>query len=63
MDASSRKQALASAGIDQIDAIMPAHDHGMKVEPTIETIGEGTFRVEGMRFHMQGRRGRTGCGS
>jgi hypothetical protein len=37
-----------------IDAIMPAHQHGMNYTPTIVDLGEGAFRVDDMLFHMPG---------
>lgn len=37
-----------------VDAIMPAHQHGMNYEPTVTRLGQGVYRVEGMLFHMPG---------
>jgi hypothetical protein len=35
---------------------MPLHDHGMPTRPRVtEYLGEGRYRLEGMRFHMNGR--------
>ena len=35
---------------------MPLHDHGMPTRPRVtEYLGEGQYRLEGMRFHMNGR--------
>jgi hypothetical protein len=35
---------------------MPLHDHGMPTRPRVtEYLGEGRYRLEGMRFHMHGR--------
>ena len=36
-----------------VDATMPAHGHGMNTEPTITDNEDGTFTVEGMKFHME----------
>ena len=36
------------------DANMPAHGHGLAVQPKLIRTGEHTFRVEGVRFHMTG---------
>lgn len=36
------------------DANMPAHEHGMNVEPTATDNGDGTTTVSGMVFHMPG---------
>jgi len=34
---------------------MPLHDHGMPTRPRVsENLGEGRYRLEGMRFHMNG---------
>lgn len=36
------------------DAIMPAHQHGMNYIPKVTALGDGTFRVDDMLFHMPG---------
>ena len=34
---------------------MPAHGHGLPTEPRVTAnLGDGDYRVEGMKFHMQG---------
>jgi hypothetical protein len=34
---------------------MPAHDHGLPTSPRVtEELGDGSYRLEGMRFHMAG---------
>ena len=38
-----------------IDAQMPEHKHGMNYRPTIVSLGDGRYRVDGMVFHMPGR--------
>jgi hypothetical protein len=38
-----------------IDAQMPEHKHGMNYRPTIVSLGNGRYRVDGMIFHMPGR--------
>lgn len=38
-----------------VDAQMPEHKHGMNYRPTIVSLGNGRYRVEGMVFHMPGR--------
>ena len=45
---------VEAVSIDSVRAIMPAHKHGMKVEPKVTKVSPGTFKIEGMRFHMQG---------
>ena len=37
-----------------IDGIMPAHHHGMNVNPEIKKLRNGEYEVEGMLFHMPG---------
>ena len=38
-----------------IDGGMPAHDHGLPTQPRVTAeLGEGRYRLEGMRFHMHG---------
>lgn len=38
-----------------VDALMPAHGHGMNYRPSVKSIGEQKFRVDGLMFHMPGR--------
>lgn len=38
----------------ELDAVMPAHQHGMNYLPTITHLGKGDFRAEGLVFHMPG---------
>lgn len=38
-----------------VDGRMPEHRHGMNVDPIVTKTGPGSFRVEGMLFHMPGR--------
>lgn len=38
----------------RLDADMPAHGHGMIVEPQIERLDATTWLVRGMKFHMPG---------
>lgn len=37
-----------------VDAEMPAHNHGMNVEPVVSKTAPGVFSVTGMQLHMQG---------
>jgi len=39
----------------RVDASMPEHKHGMNYRPGITTIRPGTYRAEGLLFHMPGR--------
>lgn len=39
----------------QVDGGMPAHNHGLPTRPRItEELGEGDYRLDGVRFHMSG---------
>jgi hypothetical protein len=42
------------AELVSVDAIMPAHKHGMNYAPTIVPGVDGRYRVEGLLFHMPG---------
>ena len=37
-----------------VDALMPAHRHGMNYRPTTTMTSAGRYRVEGFLFHMPG---------
>lgn len=37
-----------------VDATMPAHRHGMNYRPSLQPLGDGRWRVEGLLFHMRG---------
>jgi hypothetical protein len=38
-----------------VDGGMPAHNHGLPTVPAVTAdLGNGDYRVEGLRFHMQG---------
>ena len=36
------------------DAAMPDHGHGMRTQPRVTRNEDGSFRVDGMMFHMPG---------
>lgn len=38
-----------------VDAQMPELKHGMNYRPTIVSLGDGRYRVDGMVFHTPGR--------
>ena len=40
--------------MNEVMATMPAHGHGMTVEPKVAPNGRGGWKVTGMRFHMSG---------
>lgn len=44
---------LADADV-AVDAQMPQHGHGMNTTPVVTPVGDGSFTVDGMLFHMQG---------
>ena len=39
----------------RVDAWMPAHRHGMNYRPSLQPLGGGRYRAEGLLFHMPGR--------
>jgi hypothetical protein len=39
----------------EVDADMPAHRHGMNYRATVSALGPGTYRAQGLMFHMPGR--------
>jgi hypothetical protein len=43
------------ATLSRVDATMPEHKHGMNYRPSLKSLGDGRWRVEGMMFHMPGR--------
>ena len=51
-DGEDHSQMLTDAQIE-VEARMPAHDHGMNTDPTVEKMEDGSFMVEGMKFHMR----------
>lgn len=38
-----------------VDAIMPAHRHGMNYRPIVTRLSEGRYKASGMLFHMPGQ--------
>lgn len=39
----------------RVDAIMPAHQHGLNYLPEVSALDEGMFRVDDLLFHMPGQ--------
>lgn len=37
-----------------VDGGMPDHGHGLPTEPGVSALGDGRYRVEGVRFNMAG---------
>ncbi|MDO9072632.1 MAG: hypothetical protein Q7U73_05160 [Rubrivivax sp.] len=38
-----------------VDATMPEHRHGMNYRPSLQSLGDGRWRAEGLLWHMSGR--------
>lgn len=39
----------------EVDGDMPQHRHGLPTRPRVtEALGDGRYRVEGLKFHMRG---------
>ncbi len=50
----SSGDAVTTADISVLGG-MPLHDHGMPTRPRVtDYLGDGRYRLEGMRFHMNG---------
>ncbi len=49
-----RPNAAPFSEILEIDALMPAHRHGMNYNPTVRKTAPGRFKAEGFMFHMRG---------
>ena len=45
----------AGARLVQVTATMPEHRHGMNYRPSVQGLGEGRWRAEGLLWHMGGR--------
>lgn len=43
------------AQIVALDATMPEHRHGMNYKPSLQPLGGGRWRAEGLLWHMSGR--------
>jgi hypothetical protein len=44
----------ASAELRAVDATMPAHRHGMNYRPSLQALGDGRWRADGLLWHMRG---------
>lgn len=44
-----------AAELTRVDATMPEHRHGMNYRPSIQALGGGRWRAEGLLWHMSGR--------
>ncbi len=38
-----------------VDATMPEHRHGMNYRPSLQPLGDGRWRADGLLWHMSGR--------
>lgn len=47
--------APGTAAAVKVDALMPAHRHGMNYRSTTGPAGEGRFLAQGLLFHMPGQ--------
>ena len=45
----------SAASLRRVDASMPEHRHGMNYKPSLQPLGDGRWRVDGMLWHMAGR--------
>ena len=45
---------LSAAAELRVDAMMPAHRHGMNYRPTVTREGPGRWRADGLLLHMPG---------
>jgi hypothetical protein len=45
----------AQAMLTRVDATMPAHRHGMNYKASLQDLGGGLWRVDGLLWHMAGR--------
>jgi hypothetical protein len=50
-----KAQPVTSPSVLSVDAAMPEHDHGMNTRPRVVAQQDGSYRVEGLLFHMPGR--------
>lgn len=45
----------ATARLQRVDATMPEHRHGMNYRPSLQDLGGGRWRAQGLLWHMAGR--------
>lgn len=53
LSATKNRDALKNVSLS-VEAIMPEHHHGMNLMPQINYEKDGSFKVDGMLFHMPG---------
>jgi cytochrome c peroxidase len=49
------KDGSAAPETLKVDAQMPEHRHGMNYAPSLEKLGPGKWRADGLMFHMPGK--------
>jgi hypothetical protein len=49
------KTCPRQARLRAVDATMPEHRHGMNYAPSLQALGDGRWRAEGLLWHMSGR--------
>lgn len=50
----AQRQSVYPADI-AVTGGMPGHEHGLPTQPrVVEYLGEGVYRIEGLKFHMAG---------
>lgn len=54
VSAADEHARAASGTTVAVDARMPAHNHGMNLQPRVTSVGDGRFRADGLLFHMPG---------
>lgn len=54
-EATAPHALVTGATLVSVEGLMPSHGHGMNTDPSVESLGEGRFRADGMLFHMSGR--------
>jgi len=50
---SSDQQNPVTGAALSLNARMPTHGHGMNTRPEITANGDGTYTIDGMKFHME----------
>lgn len=45
----------AQAVLVTVDATMPEHRHGMNYRSSLQSLGDGRWRADGLLWHMSGR--------
>jgi hypothetical protein len=51
----NRPETNLKVNLDQFDARMPAHNHGMVVKPKITPLSGNQWKIDGVKLHMAGQ--------